>query len=139
LVLKTPTHSAQHKSGWQANIYIADSLQAQLQSSNTAERQRAEMSVCKRFRAACGHKFPKFNLARVEWNDITLSPLHVAAPRVPTTMPAPTKSTPAPIVLAKAEDTRECDDCFNCEQLNDHHHCSSSGGCPLAVAWPSNA
>ncbi len=119
---KAPTHHVEHVFGWKADIYIAPSLLAKLQSRDADIREGARDSVCIRLRTACKHKFPEFDMARVEWGHLKLTPLH-------------TSSTPKSVPLAsQPSDNRECDDCPSCDQ-GYHERCRQAGGCPLAHFW----
>lgn len=119
----TPTHSVKHINNWKLNIYIAPSLQAQLNSRNVFDRDNARDSVCKRFKEACRARFPEFGLTRIEWGDITVTPLTPQRPgaQIPINTSAP------------ALDDRHCCDDENCVVCDDGNHQWCRKGCTLTA------
>jgi hypothetical protein len=106
-----PTHKVKHIDGWEANIYIAPSLQQQLKSRDEDKRNNARTSVCIRFNRACEKKFPKWNTSRrVEWDQIELTEIVPLPPTVKS------RAIPTPVRV------QECDDCAWCD-IGNHHQC----------------
>ena len=110
----TLTHRATHEEGWEVDIYIAPSLQAQLANPHGPTRAKAEDSVSIRFREACSTKYgPAWRRGHryVEWQEFNLTVLEPEAYR---------------------DDDGLCDNCPSCE-ANFHDHCDSRYGCPNAA------
>lgn len=121
---KEPTHHVKHKNGWEADVYIAVSLQRQLRSRSDDLRQQARASVAIRVRNALGEKFPRFpKSAWLEWSDFTLTELQPVAAIV--RAPKPRPSTKKPVVAKHCCDD---DNCAVCDQGN-HGYCRK--GCNL--------
>ena len=133
---KSPTHEVTHRKDWQVHLYIAESLQQKLNSTNCSVRDGARQAVCIAFRKACKKKFPSFGIAFIEWHELVLRPLYVSAPQPPSYRSAPVARTPAVNGAVDDEAGREpeCDDCPSCD-IGYHERCRQPGGCPNASAW----
>lgn len=124
-----PTHSVKHVNGWEVNLSIAPTHQAQLKSRDAAELRSARDSICIRFKKACQKKYPSFRSdQRIEWGQLTLTPLppmvdRTVYPRVDS--PKGTASTPVPDV------DRHCCDDDNCRVCDDGNHQWCRKGCTL--------
>lgn len=135
LVLKhqDPTHRVTHVDGWVAAIYIADSLQQKLESHNVLVRKGARDSVSIRFREACRANHRRFNLVFIDWRDLRVEKLQMAAmatfvghpSELPSHMP-----TVEDDILDPMFNGNPCDDCPSCDQ-GYHERCRndcSQGG-----------
>lgn len=101
-----PTHRVKHVSGYDAHIYIADSLLEQLNSRDQEARNRARSSVAIRTRKAFEAKYRDWRYnQRIEWDDLIITPLQQISNK-------------------KAE--VECDDCPSCD-IGYHERCKN--GC----------
>ena len=130
-----PTHSVRHINGWTARLYLGDVVDA-LASPNTQVRDAAREHVCIRFRKAIWAKYrrkpgPTEPPHWIEWRDLTCTPLATATPEpvtnAPVEPPNPVKDmspTPGkPFYDPYDEYNAVCDECFVCDELNNHHLC----------------
>jgi hypothetical protein len=113
-----PTHRITHKDGSEADIYIASTLQQQLDSQFLDARKRAQSSICINFREACSNQYDaawarehKF----IDWNDLEIQPLVSLTQQ-----------------YQESDDSGDCDECPSCE-IGYHERCRQSNGCPVAV------
>ena len=130
------THYAKHRLGGDASIHITDDLWAAANVPyDTETRRKARASICIRFRKACSKKFPGFGITRIEWSDLTITPLEEPKQYMPPARrspgsvkpkPAPPRS-PAPTPKSD-EHCCEYDNCAVCD-VGNHHHCRR--GCTL--------
>jgi hypothetical protein len=124
LVQKTPTHHVKHHLGWEANIYIAPSLEQQLKSSDSDTRDNARSSVCIRFLKACRKKFNGWpGFYAVYWHEIKVTKL----------VPAPVPAAKSVVAATTEDSDDECDDCPMCD--TGYHDRCRSGNCPVARRW----
>lgn len=112
-----PTHRITHTDGSEVDIYIASTLQRQLESSMLSSMQSARDSVCINFRHAGIAKFGERwgrSHKYVEWKQLTVT---------------------AQDFSSSYDDDDEgedvCDECPSCD-TGYHERCSRRGGCPNA-------
>lgn len=113
---RKPTHSVTYGK-FQANLYIAASLQQQLEDGKSVDRKQARDSVCIKFQRACSAKYGREWARRhpfIKWGNLTVAPLEPAVPRQ----------------LVTRGECCDNERCFVCSELNNHHQCSL--GCTLS-------
>jgi len=129
--LVTPTHLITHSKGWEAHIYIAESLQDQLESSSSYQRENAQHSVSIAFREACKKKFPSFGLQYVEFADLRLTPLHTEPEPGDDLVWTGREWLPTSVFGdVPDEDDDGCDECPRCEE--GYHEQCRNRNCPQA-------
>lgn len=107
-----PNYRIKHFNGWTVDIFVSDTVVANLQSKDIIIRERAQSHICVKSRKIFVVKYPQFPNRRIDWTHISMS-------KIDNTSDAPHKEV-------------ECDDCPSCEQ-GYHERCTK--GCTQGARW----